>query len=127
MITGPDDIVIGMAIEKIAGPLLKVVVTKVAKKCAGLKGGTYRLINEAGEVMKTGRTKELARREKELGRKHPDLEFKVDKRTDVYSQQRGREEIIYNEQNPPAALDKIRPINPDNPNAARYRRAARNL
>jgi len=56
---------------------------------------------------RAGRTKDLARREKELGRNHPDLEFKVDKRTDDYAQQRGREEIIYNQQKPPAPLDKI--------------------
>ncbi len=77
--------------------------------------------------MKTGRTKDLARRRQELGRKHPDLEFKVDKRTDDYAKQRGREEIIYKQQNPPAPLDKIRPIDPDNPMAPIYRRAGKKL
>lgn len=96
-------------------------------KCPPAKGGTYRLFDDANMVMKTGRTKDLARREKELGRKHPDLDFKVDKRTDNYAQQRGREEIIYNQQNPAAPLDKIRPINPSNENAARYRKAGKQL
>jgi len=77
--------------------------------------------------MKTGRSKTLATREKQLARKHADLEFKVDKRTDIYNQQRGREDIIYNQQNPPAPLDKIRPISPSNQNAEVYREAGKQL
>jgi RHS repeat-associated protein len=91
------------------------------------KGGTYRLKDEAGMVMKTGRSKDLARREKQLARKYPDLKFEVHKRTDRYEQQRGWEESIYNEQNPPAPLDKIRPIDPKNANADTYRKSIQGL
>jgi RHS repeat-associated protein len=97
------------------------------KPCRVAKGGTYRLLSAEGDVMKTGRTKDLSRREKQLSKEHPHLEFEVDKRTDDYAQQRGREEVLYNEQNPPAPLDKIRPISPRNLNAARYRQAAEGM
>jgi hypothetical protein len=75
--------------------------------------------------MKTGRSKDLGRREKELGRKHPDLEFKPDKRTDAYEEQRGREQIIHDEYDPP--LDKINPISPTNPKREEYIKAGSKL
>jgi hypothetical protein len=95
--------------------------------CPTPRGGTYRLFNKKGKVMKTGRSKDLSRREGEMGRAHPKSKFKVDKRTDDYNAQRGREEIIYNQQNPPAPYDQIRPIDPANPKAKIYRDAGKKL
>lgn len=48
-----------------------------------------------------------------------DLDFEVDRRTDSYPAQRGREERIY-EQHPEADLNKQRPISPTNPRRAEY-------
>ena len=88
------------------------------------KGGTYVLKNELGDVMRSGRTKDLARRECEHAR-DPDLKdyvFEPVYRTDNYAQQRGLEELLNKTYNPP--LDKILPIGSRNPNAQAYRDAA---
>jgi RHS repeat-associated protein len=88
------------------------------------KGGTYVLKNELGDVMRSGRTKDLARRQCDHAR-NPDLKnykFEPVHYTDDYAQQRGLEELLNKTYNPP--LDKILPINPKNPNAQTYRDAA---
>ena len=95
------------------------------------KGGTYILKDGEEVVKKTGRTNDLARREAELGRKHPDQAFEVDKRTDSYPAQRGREQIIH-DANPSAhaqngGLDRINGISPKNPRRDEYLQAGREL
>jgi RHS repeat-associated protein len=90
------------------------------------KGGTYTL-RKGGKVMRSGRSKNLARRAAQHMR-DPQLKrfkFKVDKRTDSYNAQRGREQIIHDLYDPP--LDIINPIDPKNPRKPRYMRAGRNL
>lgn len=95
------------------------------------KGGTYVLKNPDGTVVKTGRTNDLARREGEHGRGHPDKTFEVDKRTDNRAAQRGREQDLH-DANPSAhadngGLDKINGIRPNNPRRDEYLREGRKL
>ncbi|MBM3240186.1 hypothetical protein FJZ31_28205 [Candidatus Poribacteria bacterium] len=69
----------------------------------------------------------MRRRELEHFR-HPDtrhLDFEVDRRTDNYAQQPGREQILHDRYNPP--LNKIRLISPTNPNRQSYLDAAKEL
>ena len=78
---------------------------------------------ETGQVRRTGRTNDLDRRRGEHGR-HPetrDLEFEVDRRTDSYPAQRGREQRIHDE-HPEADLNRRRPISPSNPRRDEYLR-----
>ncbi|MCM8625539.1 RHS repeat-associated core domain-containing protein, partial [Accumulibacter sp.] len=96
---------------------------QAAKEAAGqgAKGGTYKLVDpETGEVMRTGRTKDLARRKMEHER-HPDtkdLKFEKDMATDDYNIQRGREQKLHDHHKPP--MNKINPIDPKNPNRQKY-------
>ena len=95
------------------------------------KGGTYVLKDAKGAVVRTGRTNNLARREAEHGRAHPDKTFAVDKRTDSKAAQRGREQDLH-DANPSArakngGLDKIQPISPNNPDRNEYLKAGREL
>ncbi len=94
------------------------------------RGGVYSLRDSLGNVVRTGRTKDLAARElahandSQLGR----FEFRVEYRTDVYAQQRGLEQVLY-DRNPGAqaangGLNKIRGISPKNPNGPGYMNAA---
>jgi hypothetical protein len=94
---------------------------------AAPKGGTYVLRDAEGQAMRTGRSKDLARRAGEHRRAPTtkDLEFEVDRRTDVYPEQRGREQVIHDQHNP--ALDKVRPISPTNPRRQEYLDAAKRL
>lgn len=98
--------------------------TKHAKKSAVPNGGTYKLRDpDTGQVRRTGRSNDLARREGEHGRhsETKDLDFEVDRRTDSYPAQRGREQRIY-EAHPEADLNRQRPIAPRNPNRDEYLR-----
>jgi len=95
------------------------------------RGGTYVLKDGEGVVVKTGRTNDLARREAEHGRAHPDKSFEVDKRTDSRMAQRGREQDLH-DANPSAhkangGLDKINGISPNNPMRDKYLEAGRAL
>ncbi len=51
--------------------------------------------------------------------------FEVDRRTDNYAQQRGREQVIHDIHNPP--LDKIRPISPNNPQLEHFLESAKQI
>ncbi|MGB7815669.1 MAG: RHS repeat-associated core domain-containing protein [Methylotenera sp.] len=93
------------------------------------KGGTYALKDADGIVQRTGRTKDLARREKQHQKEFPELTFGVDKKTDNYAAQRGREHDLYNA-NPQAkasngGLNKIKPIRDNNPKKSEYLKAGR--
>jgi len=91
-------------------------------------GGTYTLKDpDTGEVVRTGRTSALERRKAEHAR-HPEtekLEFDVDRHTENYAQQRGREQILHEQYEPP--MNKINPISPRNPKRAEYLKAAEEL
>ena len=91
------------------------------------RGGTYILRNADGQVMRTGRTNDLARRRAEHARNPEtrDLEFEVDRRTDDAAQQRGREQVIHDQHNPP--LNKVNPISPKNPRRQEYLDAAKRI
>lgn len=88
-------------------------------------GGTYLLRDTiTREVMRSGRSKDLDRREQEHAR-NPMLQgyqFEVVHRTDSYPQQRGLEQFLHNLYNPPMNYNK--PIRPSNSNYAPYMRAA---
>jgi len=92
------------------------------------KGGTYLLRDpESGQIMRTGRTKDHKRREKEH-RIHADteqLEYKTTLETDEYGVQRGHEQMLHDKHKPP--LDKIRPISPKNPRREQYLKAAQHF
>ncbi|MNV67521.1 hypothetical protein D3C71_1603250 [compost metagenome] len=93
----------------------------------GAKGGTYLLKDAEGIVMRTGRTKDLARRELEHARDPAlkDLDFSAVHRTDVRAEQRGLEQMLHDQYNPP--LNAIRPISPRNPRLQTYMDAARDF
>lgn len=89
------------------------------------RGGTYLLRDaETGQVMRTGRTNDLARRAAEHGRDPVlrDFEFEPVHRTDVYNEQRGLEQLLHDTYNP--SLNKVRPISPTNPKLPTYQDAA---
>jgi hypothetical protein len=66
------------------------------EEAALARGGVYTLRDEAGDVIRTGRTNDLAARESAhfndpvLG----DYRFSVEYRTDVYAEQRGLEQVL---------------------------------
>lgn len=88
------------------------------------RGGTYLLRDAEGNVARTGRTNDLARRELEHARDPAlkDLDFEPVHRTDVYEEQRGLEQLLHDTYNPP--LNKLQPISPSNPNFQKYMDAA---
>ena len=91
-------------------------------------GGTYLLRDPVtGEIMRTGRTNNLARREREHARAPATsgLVFEVDRRTDLYAAQRGREQIIHDLYDPP--LNYVNPIRPDHENRDAYLEAGHAL
>ena len=90
------------------------------------RGGTYLLIDRTtGSVQYVGRTNDLARRAKEHSRDpiKGHLRFKVDWFTDDYAVQRGREQVLYDLDQPP--LNRNRPIRPHYPRRQEYLEAAR--
>jgi hypothetical protein len=89
------------------------------------KGGTYILRDVDGNVVRTGRTNDLARRAAEHAR-DPDLqdfEFEQVHSTDNYAEQRGLEHMLNNFYNAP--FDKINAISPNNPNLQTYLNAGK--
>lgn len=89
------------------------------------KGGTYLLRNAEGVVVYTGRTKNLVVRAAQHARDEilGQFEFEVVHRTDSYLQQRGLEQLLYDQFKP--ALNRIRPISPFNPRMGIYLDAAK--
>ena len=82
---------------------------------------------KTGETVYVGRTKDLNVRKTQHAR-HPEMgkyEFEIDKRTNDYAAQRGREQQLYDEFKP--RLNKIRPISPRNRNLPEYMKAANEL
>jgi RHS repeat-associated protein len=88
------------------------------------RGGVYVLRDEAGNVVRTGRTNDLGRRKAEHGSAAATarLKFEIVKSTDDRAVQRGLEQMIHDQNKPP--LDKINPISPSNPRRQGYLDAA---
>lgn len=89
------------------------------------KGGVYVLRNRVtGDVVRTGRTTDLLRRQTEHFRNRVtrDYRFEPVARTDVYAEQRGLEQLLHNVYKPP--LNKINPVSTSNPNKLWYEIAA---
>lgn len=82
---------------------------------------------KTGTVVRTGRTNNLARRQAEHARdpNTSHLDFKVDRRTDVYAEQRGREQLLHEHYKP--QMNKVNPISPRNPRRRYYIDAAKAL
>jgi hypothetical protein len=74
--------------------------------------------------VRSGRTNDLLRRQAEHARDPllKDYQFDPVHRTDVYSQQRGLEQMLHDQYNPP--LNKIRPISPRNPRLPEFMKSA---
>ncbi|GAA2010159.1 RHS repeat-associated core domain-containing protein [Nakamurella flavida] len=93
------------------------------------KGGVY-VLKEEGTVVRTGRTNNLKVRERQHAN-DPELQhldFDTVHRSDVYEEQRGLEQKIY-DANPQAqkvngGYNKIRPISPKSPRLGTYQQAA---
>ena len=81
-------------------------------------GGVYKLLDEEGNVMRTGRTKDLAQREVQHQKTYPDLEFKPIAETDDYATQRGVEQMAHEQYEPP--LNRIKGIRDNNPRRQEY-------
>ena len=111
----------------------KVETGDISEEITASKGGTYKLVDDEGVVKRTGKSNDLIRREKEHSRNEDtkDLDFEVDRRTDDPDAQRGREQIIYDE-NPQAqskngGLNKRRPVSPKNKKRDIYKKAGEEL
>lgn len=94
------------------------------------KGGVYSLRDDLGNVVRTGRTNNLEAREAAHRRDDAlsSFTFKEEYRTDVYSEQRGLESVLYDRH--PVAMavnggfNKIGAISPLNPLRELYSEAA---
>ena len=108
-----------------AGEAIAKAVKGGDKAADVAKGGTYVLKDKkTKEIVYCGRSCDLTRRQTEQARDpiKGKLEFEEVHRTDKYAEQRGLEQKLYDEHNP--RLNKRRPVDPKNPNAANYRQAA---
>lgn len=107
--------------------LLGLLAGSIAQAEDVPRGGTYKLVDPVtGQVERTGRTKDLARREREHQREFPKLKFQIDRRTDNYAEQRGREQLIW-QQYPHAKHNHQKPIADNNKNRPEYMKAAENM
>lgn len=109
------------------------LVTSDAILVHNCKGGVYSMRDpETDAVVRTGRSKDLQSRESAHGRdaELAGYRFQVGYRTDVYEEQRGLEDLLYNRhpeaQKANGGLNKIRAISPLNPRGSTYRKAATN-
>ncbi|WP_179296364.1 RHS repeat protein [Mesorhizobium sp. WSM4304] len=91
------------------------------------KGGTYSLRNKAGDVLRTGRTNNFARRAAEHARLDATkgLTFTQEHLTDVLKEQRGLEQMLHEHYDPP--MNSISPISQQNRNINEYMNAARDF
>jgi RHS repeat-associated protein len=95
-----------------------------------IRGGVYSLRNDVGEVVRTGRTRDLTVRQSAHFRDPVlrDLNFNVEYRTNVYAEQRGLEQVLYDRypgaRSANGGYNRIRAISPRNPNLESYIRAA---
>jgi RHS repeat-associated protein len=89
-------------------------------------GGVYRLVDpETGEVLRTGRTNDLERRQSEHFRDPTlkDYDFEPVFKTNSHEEQRGLEQLLHDHYDPP--LNKINPVSPTNTKIDKYLDAAK--
>jgi RHS repeat-associated protein len=116
------------SVVKAAAPSALAATTRRAgggsAKAGAPRGGVYALKDEAGQVVRTGRTKDLGRRAGDHARAPGTSEFRFEElyRTDNYATQRGLEQMVHEQFKPP--LNRIRPISPLNPRGPGYLDAA---
>ena len=102
-LTGWD---VAVATAGLVGPVVAAIRSAGTAAKAGAqvlpKGGVYALRNAEGVVVRTGRTKDLARRAAEHLRDPAtkDFTFETLYRTDVYAAQRGLEQFVHNLRDP---------------------------
>jgi hypothetical protein len=101
----------------------------LSKSCPP-QGGVYVLKDENDVVVRTGRTKNLKRREQDHARnpKTKNLTFETVYKTDDYNTQRGLENRIYKQYEGTASksnggLNQIGAISDTNPNKSTYEKA----
>ncbi|MDD7803660.1 RHS repeat domain-containing protein [Ralstonia solanacearum] len=102
------------------------VVRETTQSCtAPARGGVYLLRNIEGDVVRSGRTNNLTRREAEHARDpmFSDYSFEAAARTDVYAEQRGLEQMLHDMYDP--VLNRIRPISSNNKKIDAYMEAAK--
>jgi hypothetical protein len=131
--TKGDWVLLGLEVAPGAGKVFGKVGGKIAPKLIPVvekavpltsRGGTYVLRDVEGVIVRSGRTKDFARRKAEHAR-DPILgkfEFETVHKTDIYAEQRGLEQILHINYKP--QLNKIGGISPKNPNAQKYNQAA---
>jgi len=91
------------------------------------KGGIYRHADANGKTVRTGRTVDLKRREREHANdpRLQDYDFEPLYRTDDYDELRGLEQMVHmNNPGGPPPLNFRNPVSPRNPNRDKYRKAA---
>ena len=88
-------------------------------------GGVYCLRNSSNQILRTGRTNNLARRASEHARDPllRDYTFEPMYKTNSYLEQRGIEQIVHVKFQPP--LNRVNPISPKNPRLQEYLNAAK--
>jgi hypothetical protein len=86
------------------------------------------LRDEAGDVVRTGRSSDLAARAVAHANDPVPLQFQFEYRTDVYAEQRGLEQMLYDQcpgaQAANGGYNMIRGVSPLNPNGPGYMQAA---
>jgi hypothetical protein len=95
----------------------------ILKQANETKGGVY-VLKDGDDVVRSGRSNDLHRRELEHKR-DPELgklNFEPRYHTDDYATQRGLEQYVHDIKQPP--LNKINPIHTQNPNKEKYKKAA---
>jgi hypothetical protein len=122
----------GAVASQIAGMGVRAAAVKAASGIASaadgaeieVRGGVYVLRDFEGNVVRSGRTNDLARREAEHLRDPilKDYDFEAIYRTDVYNEQRGLEQVLHKRYQP--TLNKISPISSMNKNFDIYMNAA---
>ena len=102
-----------------------------AKDAKKAKGGVYVLKDSDDKIVRTGRTKDLKKREAQhaSNEETEGLKFKTEYETDNYIEQRGLEKHVY-DNNPQAqssngGLNKIKPVSDKNKNKTTYDNAAK--
>lgn len=100
--------------------LAKQLAAKAFHQVDNAKGGVYALFDDAGKVVRTGRSNDLVRRAAEHAR-DPQLSryrFEPIWKTDFKEQQRGLEHVAHELHKP--VLNKIRPVSLTNPKLDHY-------
>ncbi len=112
-----------LTVDVAAGGLGQVI-DRVKDIRSTIRGGTYVLRDADGVVVRSGRTRNLDRRQAEHARDPTLSQYDFDPvhRTDSYAEQRGLEQVLHDQYSPP--LNRIRPIDPANPRRQEYESAA---